>query len=691
MAPDQMVTPTAPTSIPEEAPVKIDVAVDDDATSTQSEPDNRDHEIAQKAAHSKLQHDRPHGLYWPAKRLLEWGEVQTGRHASWNDLFWDLIFVGTAFKVGDFFKTNIKHSYGPLVLVGTGLTIVNTWSHLLQYRCRFEANSLYHKVLDILEGLMTAAAAHNVVVDVEAFRAYNMYAFVVMVLICRAVQAVRRLELVLLTPKPGEYGSTRSAALDMLVRTLLEMALLCVAFVFDSVGGVMSVLIGVWLVQVTLFTAPAMLGWYHKRHLVPIHVEYTVRRLGEMVMLMLGEGMLSIVLSESVIDTTNVRECGAECWRGKVKSGTSFASGFVLLSCLMYLYYRSNRFTRHHHAVRRSAFRGIAWNTAHWPLSCALIGMGVCLKSIQPYAAKPGVAPEYVLAFAVMTSFSMLTIAFQQVMHPGLAAFVRAPSMRALRLGGFAAKLCFGLLPLAMVNIPTATTDGYIYPLFAMALGLLSMVSLIIEKSKSVERGLWLYADNVPVEHQMYHERSEQAALNAAAHGGVEGGVGSRRNSRNSHARREESGEIEFSGVLPPSRPRTINDARSAARSRARTPQRLRTPASHSPKATGSPRPRSPPRRVHSVGLQTSGSAVASPNRRRTVQIAPPNLGDRRHTFDPAILAATMAAADAESDRDSDISDDASIELAHQMYEMGVREDEFTEAEDVNAAVVLTG
>lgn len=74
-------------------------------------------------------------------------------------------------------------------------------------------------------------------------------------------------------------------------------------------------------------------------------------------------------------------ECGRECWEGKGKSAVSFTSGFLMLFSLLWCYFRSNRFARHHHAVRRSSMRGIQWNLSHHPMSIAMIGAGVCIKS----------------------------------------------------------------------------------------------------------------------------------------------------------------------------------------------------------------------------------------------------------------------------------------------------------------------
>lgn len=162
-------------------------------------------------------HGRPQrGFYRPAHRLLQWGEVQHSMHAAWGDLFYDLIMVGAAFRTGDFLKENINYYVGPLVMVGCGVTWLSSWSHLLQYRCRFSAKSLAHKLVDVIEGLSAAAAAHNIVKKKDAFEEYYMYAFLFWVLVGRGIQACRRLEIVLLPETDKEIeGSARYAAADV--------------------------------------------------------------------------------------------------------------------------------------------------------------------------------------------------------------------------------------------------------------------------------------------------------------------------------------------------------------------------------------------------------------------------------------------------------------------------------------------
>ena len=110
-------------------------------TTTAAEPPpspvNHDHAIAQQLASEHLENTiEERSIYWPAQRLLEWGEVQHARHSEWSDLFYDLIMVAFAYQVGTFVKVNLTVPEGLLGLAGIGVTLVGNWNIIVAYaRC----------------------------------------------------------------------------------------------------------------------------------------------------------------------------------------------------------------------------------------------------------------------------------------------------------------------------------------------------------------------------------------------------------------------------------------------------------------------------------------------------------------------------------------------------------------------------
>lgn len=298
--------------------------------------------------------------------LLQWGQVQPPRHADAYDLFFDIIMVAAAFQMGNFLKDNLTKLVGPLGLVGIGLTLLTTWSHILQYRSRFEATSLCHRMLDSVEGVAMAGAAHNVVPDLASFKALHMYVFVTFTILGRLTQVVRRIELMATADVAEEDGlRQRKAAQTTLSRLLLEVAFLAAAYALTEVEHVMYLLIAMWVSNNLSFIVPMRLGLFNRNTMVPMHIEYTLHRMGEMVMLMIGEGMLSLVIATTTVEGGPL-ECSASCWDVKLKGAVSFVSGFGMLASFMFVYYRSNPHSRHHHATRRNAMRGMSWNVSHW-------------------------------------------------------------------------------------------------------------------------------------------------------------------------------------------------------------------------------------------------------------------------------------------------------------------------------------
>mmetsp|Transcript_3999 Transcript_3999/g.11301 ORF Transcript_3999/g.11301 Transcript_3999/m.11301 type:complete len:447 (+) Transcript_3999:39-1379(+) len=446
--------------------------------------------------------------------------------------------------------------------------------------------------------------------------------------------------------------------------------------------------------------------------------------MGEMIMLMLGEGMLSLVISDTLLDSAVYEgpggwECDAQCWAEKAESGVSFASGFLTLASLMWSYFRANRFTRHHHAVRRSSTRGIAWNTSHWPLAVALIGAGVCIKAIHPDAARALPKREVVMAYGLLLAFSIVLMAFQQLMHPGIVAFVMAPRERSRRLGLFSMRICCAAALIGMVAFPV-DTRGFVYMVHSCIFSVLSAIILVLEKNPAIERGLWYYADHIETDHH-YHERQER-------------GVGSRKNTmdhivaeaasgpvhRHQRTGGEEVGPAPSSSMPDPEHPYLhrrhhtsdrlvgpgVVDAEEVDVSL--VPADGRVPAWSRPASLGASKPVSRARTPSGSRTPTGAMSRGSPQGRRQVMTGSGGGSSPVRIRHMASLPATRPTpidtgseeeravsepahsqgSDSESDADSVLSDVAPVSRQHVVEEF---EDELTEDEDMTTAVVLTG
>mmetsp|Transcript_24012 Transcript_24012/g.80704 ORF Transcript_24012/g.80704 Transcript_24012/m.80704 type:complete len:592 (-) Transcript_24012:63-1838(-) len=463
---------------------------------------NREAVVAHAAAQRTL-NKKELGFFHPAVQLLHWGEVQRSRHASWTDLFQDIIFVAAAFKCGEYLKANFDTLEGIYVCVGCGFSVVATWSHNLQYRARYNGKSNYHKFLEVVYGLFAAVSAHNVVTDETSFRLYNQYAFVSAVIMCRLLSIVRRAELVFV---PTSSEVVRHESIEAIARLGVEVCVLAISYGLSRPYEVATVLVAAWVLKNLGFALPVIMGRHTAQAVVPVHVEYTLQRLGELVILVLGEGMLSLAIAETTLESRDVSACDAACWESKVLSAVSFTSGFALLAAFMYLYYRINPSDRHHHAVRRSPARGLIWVMSHSVLAVSGIIIGVSIKVIHPYAASDKVKRGFVPVLSVAMCVSFAILSAHQVLHPGLVDFVLAPDDRARRLSLFTLKALLAASALAMPWLPTGTL-GFVFQLYGCMVGCLCALIIAVEKPRSVERRFWAHADKHLREIRHLHEQ----------------------------------------------------------------------------------------------------------------------------------------------------------------------------------------
>ena len=150
-------------------------------------------------------HPRKRGLFHVPKPRHKWGVPQYALHASWGDLFLDLIFVGVAFKIGDTIKDSFfscgdtgyggssgyggngstftnSSTYGrhlaagdggdPADCVGLGYGVLYSaalfaslffcWNADVQFRGRFEAADTAHRLLDEGQYLLMVVSASNI-------------------------------------------------------------------------------------------------------------------------------------------------------------------------------------------------------------------------------------------------------------------------------------------------------------------------------------------------------------------------------------------------------------------------------------------------------------------------------------------------------------------------------------------------
>ncbi|KAJ1622201.1 hypothetical protein T492DRAFT_885656 [Pavlovales sp. CCMP2436] len=92
-----------------------------------------------------------------------------------------------------------------------------------------------------------------------------MYTFVACVITTRGVLLVRRFE--------SSEGPLHKASIEMVMRMLLEMAVLSVAFSFKRATSIFLLLIGVWVLNQLMHLMPLVLRRTDRAAMVPLHVQ----------------------------------------------------------------------------------------------------------------------------------------------------------------------------------------------------------------------------------------------------------------------------------------------------------------------------------------------------------------------------------------------------------------------------------
>ena len=225
----------------------------------------------------------------PRLRTIEEGFEE--RHATWLELFFDLVFVVAVAELGQ----NLTHDptlHGFLGYVGLFIPVVWAWSGFTFYANRFDTDDLTYRLLILVAMFAVAALATNTPAAPEkggeAFAvAYIFVRFVLLALYARAIRFV---------------PSARPLAVLYFTAFGIGTVLWVVSLVVPPPGRW-------WLWGVALageMTVP-FFGW-RRIPGAPIDPRHLPERFGLLTIIVLGESVLAVVLG--VADTTWELESG---------------------------------------------------------------------------------------------------------------------------------------------------------------------------------------------------------------------------------------------------------------------------------------------------------------------------------------------------------------------------------------------
>jgi low temperature requirement protein LtrA len=343
---------------------------------------------------------------WLRPPQLRTLDDQGERHATWLELFFDLVFVICIAEVvhtledyrslGDFLGT-----------AGLFVAVWWAWVGYTVYADRFDTDDVVHRALVLAGMLAVVAMALSIHDALHGGGARFALAFV----------AVRGIVLLL------NARARRHAAA---ARPLLNLYL--AAF---SIGA------SLWLVSV-IVPAPARYvlwglalflelsaPWVGRRQIAraPIHASHLVERFGLFTLIVLGESVISVAQGAADVDWTAATVAAA-------------IGGFLAVACLWWLY-----FDRIDDGTIRSVLQGLTWNYAHLPLLAGLVSVAVGTEFAVREAASGALERSTTVALGGGTALYLLaTVAV------GLAVRTGTDPMLWLWLVSAAVTLAVGLV-----------------------------------------------------------------------------------------------------------------------------------------------------------------------------------------------------------------------------------------------------
>jgi low temperature requirement protein LtrA len=283
------------------------------------------------------------GRRWLRPPQLRTLDDQGERHATWLELFFDLVFVISIAEVA-----HTLEDYRTLAdFLGTaGLFVAVWWAWVgyTVYADRFDTDDVAHRALVLAGMLAVIAMALSVHDALHGGSARFALAFV----------AVRGIVL-LLNARARRHAAPARPLLNLFLAAFSTGAALWLLSVFVPEPA-RYVLWGVALV--IELSAP----WVGRRQIVkaPVHASHLVERFGLFTLIVLGESVVRVAQGAA-----NVSD-----WTAATLAAAG--GGFLIVAGLWWLY-----FDRIDEGAVRSVLRGLVWNYAHLPLLAGLVSVAV--------------------------------------------------------------------------------------------------------------------------------------------------------------------------------------------------------------------------------------------------------------------------------------------------------------------------
>ena len=314
----------------------------------------------------------------PRIRSLDEGGDEI-RHATWLELFFDLVFVVAVAQLANAFSADLT-LHGFLVLCGLFVPVWWAWVGYTFYADRFDTDDVVHRVL-MLAGMFAVGALASVIPDAaqgDTVPFALAYVAVRAIVIALNARAWRHLP----------------AARPLLNRYIPAFSL-AAAIILASTAVEPPWRYWLWAVALTIDIGTPLVSRARIAQ-VPIHASHIPERVGLFTIIVLGETVLAVVLGTDAVD-----------WN--LESGLVALLGFALGASFWWLYFD---YLDAEMVLGRSILAGQAYLYTHLPLMAGVITLGVGVK----YAIQETAAPEltdhtrWILCGGIALAFGALAL-----------------------------------------------------------------------------------------------------------------------------------------------------------------------------------------------------------------------------------------------------------------------------------------
>lgn len=406
---------------------------------------------------------KEHNFYESPRLRQYWGEEEE-EFESWKELFFDLIYVAMAVKLGNVIEQDLSEPRLFFYFFGQFCPMYAMWHSRTIFLSQFRQNSYFHVIIDVFHALSVAFMAlfigsraqiligigeQEIASSSENSTAFfqnsipflidtptvnssinnfnTLFAFSGSFLACQLIEIVRCLEMKFVIPYSGVNKSEddekileQQKAIRSTANTCLAKHILSICF---TIVGIIGTLIGkIELTLFCLFSAFFASVFFHlierfyfkyysskKFYEVPINVNFVVRRMGELTMLLLGEGILQIILITAIADNLTAHL-------------EVFTLSFFILTFMHYIAFYVLPTEAENHAFKGSSPRALLINLTIPFSNGALIFLAVSLKLfLKQETLAEGANPpdELPLIFTESLAIGTMCLIFQKFVHTG--------------------------------------------------------------------------------------------------------------------------------------------------------------------------------------------------------------------------------------------------------------------------------